>query len=112
VAEEKQIAIGPNHAPVAKVTGDLRRDVKPGETVVLNAAASDPDGDKLTVKWWQYSAADSVGAIINVANSDSLKNVSFVVPNEPGRQIQIILEVTDDGTPALVGYQRVICDIK
>ena len=32
-----------NHAPVARVKGDLRRDVKPGETVMLAATVSDPD---------------------------------------------------------------------
>jgi len=26
--------------------------------------------------------------------------------------VQIILEVTDNGTPPLTGYQRVICNIK
>ena len=49
---------------------------------------------------------------MTIANSDSLGKASFVVPNEPGKQIQIILEVTDNGTPSLVGYQRVICNIK
>ena len=45
-------------------------------------------------------------------NADSLDKASFVVPNEPGKQVQIILEVTDNGTPPLTGYQRVICNIK
>ena len=34
------------------------------------------------------------------------------MPNEPGKQIQIILEVTDNGTPPLIGYQRVIYNIQ
>jgi hypothetical protein len=101
-----------NHAPIAKVKGALKRKVKAGETVKLAATATDPDGDTLTCKWWQYAEADSAAANVTISNSDSLENASFVVPDEPGKQVHIILEVTDDGTPALVGYQRVICYIK
>lgn len=101
-----------NHAPVAKLRGTSVRDVKAGETVKLAATATDPDGNKLTYKWWQYADADSAKATVTIANSDSLDQASFVAPNEPGKQVQIILEVTDSGTPPLVGYQRVICNIK
>jgi hypothetical protein len=101
-----------NHAPVAKVQGALKHDVKAGETVKLAATANDPDGDKLTCKWWQYADADSVAATVTINNSDSLDKAGFVVPNEPGKQVHIILEVTDNGTPTLTYYQRVICNIK
>jgi hypothetical protein len=101
-----------NHPPVAKVKGALKRDVKAGETVKLEATATDPDGNKLTCKWWQYADADSANATVAIANADSLDKASFVVPNEPGKQVHVILEVTDNGTPPLVGYQRVICTIK
>ncbi len=101
-----------NHQPVAKVTGSLQRDVQPGETVKLDATATDPDGNKITYKWWQYADADSADATVTIANSDSLDQASFVVPNETGKQVHIILEVTDKGAPPLVGYQRIICSIK
>jgi hypothetical protein len=101
-----------NHAPVARVKGPLQRDVKAGETVKLAATATDPDGDKLTCKWWQYADADSVTATVPIANSNSLDRAGFVAPNEPGKQVHVILEVTDSGTPALTGYQRIICNIK
>jgi hypothetical protein len=101
-----------NHPPVAKVKGDLDRSVKAGETVRLSATATDPDGNELTCKWWQYSDADSAMETVTITNSDSLGQASFVAPNEPGKQVHIILEVTDDGTPPLVGYRRVICNIK
>ncbi len=103
---------GANHAPVAVVTGQLTRDVKPGETVKLAAIATDPDGDKLSFRWWQYSEADSARTNITITGSDSVNEASFVVPDEPGKQVHIILEVTDNGTPPLVGYQRVVCNIK
>ena len=100
-----------NHPPVAKVKGSLMRDVKPGDTVKLAATASDPDGNRLTYKWWEYADADSAKATVTIANSDSLEKASFVAPNEPGKQVHIILEVTDNGTPPLTRYQRVVCDI-
>jgi hypothetical protein len=49
---------------------------------------------------------------VTINNSDSLDQASFVVPNESGKQVHIILEVTDNGTPPLVGYQRIIFNIK
>jgi hypothetical protein len=101
-----------NHPPVARIEGDLHRDVKPGETVKLAAKATDPDGHKLTYKWWQYMDADPVNAAIDIINSDSPDQASFIVPDESGKQIYIILEVTDKGTPPLVGYQRIIFNIQ
>jgi hypothetical protein len=101
-----------NHAPVAQVRGSLKRDVKPGETVKLAATATDPDGNQLTYKWWEYVDADSAKATVTIANSDSPDNASFVAPNEPGKQVHIILEVTDNGTPPLTRYQRIICNIQ
>jgi hypothetical protein len=101
-----------NHPPVAKVKGSLKRDMKSGEIVKLEATATDPDGNKLNYKWWQYADADSAAATVTIANSDSSDKASFVVPNEPGKQIHLILEVTDNGMPPLVDYQRIICNIK
>lgn len=101
-----------NHPPVAKVKGALKREVKPGEIVKLEATATDPDNNKLTCRWWQYADADSATNAVTIARADSLNQASFVVPNEPAKQVHIILEVTDDGTPPLVGYRRVICNIQ
>ena len=101
-----------NHAPVARVKGPLVRDVQAGATVTLSATATDPDGDRLTCKWWQYSEADSAEAVVPITGSDSLDRASFVAPDEPGKEVHIILEITDNGEPPLVGYQRVICRIR
>jgi hypothetical protein len=49
---------------------------------------------------------------VTIANSDSFDGASFVVPNEPGKQVYVILQVTDDGAPPLVGYQRLIFNIR
>ncbi len=101
-----------NHAPVAQLKGASKRDVKPGATVKLEATANDPDGNNLTYKWWQYADADSARSTVTISQANSLDQASFIAPNEPGKQIHLILEVTDNGTPQLTGYQRIICDIK
>ena len=116
---------GANHAPVVSIDAGLSREVTPGEAVKLSAVATDPDGDKLTFRWWQYQEAGSARSRVSfqLANPETERRTdrklkayateaSFVVPDEPGKQVHIILEVTDGGTPPLVGYQRVICDIK
>jgi hypothetical protein len=101
-----------NHAPVVKLTGSTHRKVKPGAMVKLKAVASDPDGHELTYKWWQYTDADSAVENVTISNAASLDMASFLVPNEPGKQVQIILEVTDNGAPNLAGYQRLVFTIE
>jgi len=104
---------GANHPPVARFVGSLQRDVSPGQTVTLDASpCSDPDGNALTFNWWQYYETDSAATKVSIANSNSMTGASFVVPNEPGKLVHIILQVTDNGTPPLTGYQRIICNIQ
>jgi hypothetical protein len=101
-----------NHQPVAKVAGGTLRTVSVGETINLDASATtDPDGDDMAFNWWQYSDADSVEASVSIDNHTSSNGASFIVPDEPGRQVHIILEVTDDGNPPLKGYQRIVFNI-
>lgn len=49
---------------------------------------------------------------MTITSADSLDKASFITPNEPGKQVHIILEVTDSGTPVLIGYQRILYNIK
>ncbi|MGW0172111.1 nucleoside hydrolase-like domain-containing protein [Streptomyces sp. NPDC003343] len=100
-----------NHAPIAQAADALRRTVRPGATVTMNVSpSSDPDGDRLSYSFWQYGDADSASSNVSIVNSKKAK-ASFKVPNEPGKQIQVIAEVTDNGTPALTSYKRYIFTI-
>jgi hypothetical protein len=102
-----------NHPPKAKVAGPLDRAVKPGQKVTLSAeGSSDPDGDKLAFRWWRYDDVDTSKAKIDIAGTATQSGASFVVPDEPGKTIHVILEVTDDGDPPLTRYQRVIFTIQ
>ena len=52
------------------------------------------------------------GAPIKIENADQM-NASFTVPAKFGKAgtLHIILAVTDNGVPALTGYQRVIVTV-
>jgi Cellulose-binding Sde182, nucleoside hydrolase-like domain/Cellulose-binding protein Sde0182, C-terminal domain len=100
-----------NHPPVAKVVGSLNQRVRPGQVVKLVAEpVDDPDGDQATCRWWQYREAGTASAVA-VSNAASATEASFTVPPEPGGIIHILLEVTDNGSPPLRRWQRVIYTI-
>lgn len=101
-----------NHQPVAKIVGENVRTVSVGETVTLDASpTSDPDGNDLSYNWWQYYDADNASTKLIISRNASKNNALFFVPNEPGKQLQIICEVTDNGEPILKSYQRIIFNI-
>ena len=45
-----------NHEPVVKIQGPQHVMASPGETIRLNGKVSDPDNDKLSIKWWQLKS--------------------------------------------------------
>ncbi|KQO10290.1 hypothetical protein ASF06_08925 [Agreia sp. Leaf244] len=102
---------GANHAPVVAVE-QVDRDVRPGEQVQLSAVVTDPDGDAVTVRWWQYREAGSYHGAVVLSGADSAAVVVTVpVDAVAGQTIHVIVEAVDDGVPALKGYQRVILTV-
>ena len=101
-----------NHAPAVKLNHPLDLSVKPGQIVRLSGSASDPDGNKVRYKWWQYVEAGTYEGKIELNNAENA-NASFIVPKDApsGKTIHIILEVTDGGIPQLTRYQRVIARV-
>jgi hypothetical protein len=103
-----------NHPPVVKLNHAVDLKAIPGETVKLSAkGTSDPDGDSLNIRWWQYEEADSYGGSVEIQNSDKQIS-SFKVPADAkkGDNIHIVCEVTDNGAPQLTRYQRVVIEIE
>lgn len=102
-----------NHAPEPILEHPKDLSVKPGEKVQLSATAHDPDGDRLSYRWWQYAEADTYKGEVVISNAEKQK-AFFNVPEDAqkGDTIHIILEVTDAGTPALTRYQRVIAHVQ
>jgi len=101
-----------NHPPVATLTDAADLTVTPGTEVQLAGEATDPDGDAVQYRWWRYADADSFDGEIEIEDADSQK-ASFTVPEDaaPGASIHLVLQVTDEGTPPLTRYQRVIATV-
>jgi hypothetical protein len=107
-----------NHHPIASFMGDTNRtsvhlSVEAGEKVALDASASsDPDGDALSFDWEAYPEAGSyIGDIVIKENSQS--KIEYEVPRDAsGKQIHIILKVTDDNPEVqLTSYRRIVLDV-
>lgn len=101
-----------NHEPVVKIEAPLSIMASAGEKIRLSGAVSDPDGNKVTVKWWQFQVGTYL-KMVNISSPASLQT-EVEIPKDavPGQTIHIILEGTDNGTPALTRYQRVVIMVR
>lgn len=125
-----------NHHPVVHLNGTkdlspVRIDAEAGASVTLDANGTyDPDGGKLTYKWWHYREptatqwwVDAEVAELQIKKlDDEGKKVEVTLPppdkcavelmgRKPvaqGQLLHLILEVTDDGSPSLTSYRRVL----
>lgn len=106
-----------NRNPAVKLNGDaslaiLSRTVKAGEKVTLDASESnDPDGDKLSFKWWVLSAAGSYQQPINIQGADQARVTVHVPDDSGGLSFHLICEVIDDGAPCLTAYRRIVFQV-
>jgi len=105
-----------NHHPIGVVNGSKGKSVvsitaESGQTITLSAkGSSDPDGDKMTLRWFQYLEAGTCDRT-DLRGSDT-EQVSLIVPSQPGKKLHMILELKDSGKPNLFSYRRVVIEIK
>lgn len=101
-----------NHEPVVGVRGSTHLTARPGESVRLEASVADPDGDAVAVRWWRWKDVDSYPGEVRIASPTPL-SATFQVPADArsGQTIQLVLEGTDDGAPALTRYRRVVVTV-
>lgn len=103
-----------NHPPVVVLTNALNLKAHPGATVNLSAhGTSDPDGNALTYRWWQYREAGTFDGTVEIRDAGK-PDASITVPSDAGqgKTIHVVCEVTDNGTPPLTRYQRVVVQIE
>jgi hypothetical protein len=103
---------GANHAPVVAIEGPLDILASAGETIKLRGKVSDPDGNTVSIKWWQFQVGTYTKQI-TILNSDSLQT-RVIIPKDavPGQTIHVVMEAIDNGVPALTRYQRVVITIR
>lgn len=102
-----------NHPPEVVLAHPQDLTARPGDSVGLSATGSrDPDGDRLSYRWWQYRDAGTYPGAVEIR--DALRPAaSLTMPGDAaeGQTIHLIGEVTDDGTPRLTRYQRVVVTV-
>jgi hypothetical protein len=101
-----------NHEPGVAIEGPLEVMASAGETIRLNGRISDPDNDKVNIKWWQFKVG-SFQNEVTIADAQSAR-CRITIPKDAkgGQTIHLILQATDDGTPALTRYQRVVVRVR
>lgn len=106
-----------NHAPLAVLNGDrgvgaLRFTARPGGTISLNAAGSgDPDRHALAFRWWQYREPGTCSGEVAISGAAAAA-ASVAIPTDAANcTFHIILEVTDNGAPALTSYRRAVIQV-
>ncbi|WP_052505720.1 DUF1593 domain-containing protein [Novosphingobium sp. P6W] len=123
-----------NHAPRIAIegsagTGVVERTVRKGEVLHLDAGAStDPDGQKLTYRWFLYneagvkngerpadltlSQASDAKVAITARDTCTAGWLPDLAPPCPASgKAHVILAVTDGGSPAITRYRRVIVTV-
>lgn len=101
-----------NHEPVVKIEGAMHVLASPGETIRLNGKVTDPDNDKFSIKWWQFRVGTYANEV--TIENETAEQCRVTIPQDAkaGHTIHIILEATDEGTPKLTRYQRVIVSVR
>ncbi len=103
-----------NRNPEVVFEGDSSLNVltitpRPDSIVVLDASGTfDPDGDSLTFNWWIQPEAGTYSKNVTITNSNSSIATVQVPSDSDGKTFHIICEVTDNGTPNLTSYRRII----
>lgn len=123
-----------NHPPLPVVNGSageapLVVKARVGQAVALDASASrDPDGQRLTYRWFAYDEAGFDGKapnpVVRIAHPASARATLTLTARcgkswldlpqmtcPPQRQAQVILAVTDSGSPSLTRYRRILVEV-
>jgi hypothetical protein len=122
-----------NHAPAVTVNGiggvePLALTATVGQPLVLDAAGTrDPDGNGLRYRWFHYEEAGFAPGVrlsaLTVEGADGVRATvtptavcrpSWLPLGPPCRTgvAHVILAVTDDGTPSLTSYRRVVLTVR
>lgn len=84
-------------------------EVKEEESINLDASESyDLENDELSFKWWTVPEASTYKKDIAITNTTASKITIDLPTDLDKKSIHIICEVTDNGSPNLTSYRRII----
>lgn len=103
-----------NHPPVPNCQRDSS-----GKTLLAEAPVSkpfpltavgttDPDGNRLSYRWYTYPEAGTYKGQALITDTTSPEATLQIPADGVGQTIHVILEVTDNGQPALTRYRRIV----
>jgi hypothetical protein len=107
-----------NHRPIAVLNGDSTNHIleisgESGATVTLTSDHStDPDDNAFKTTWFVYPEAGTYRGDLQLSTPEG-KSTSFTVPTVPMPQtLHVILQLEDDGEPALYAYRRAVITMR
>jgi hypothetical protein len=102
-----------NHEPTVAIKGSPTVTARAGKKLKLSGDVSDPDGNDIAVTWWHFTGAGTYARDVTI-NSPKTRSTEVVIPADakPGETIHLILEATDNGTPSLTRYGRVVVTVE
>ena len=84
-----------------------------GKVIRLDSSKSyDPDGDALIYRWSYYKEASFFDGDVTLDNASGSICEIGIPADASGKTIHIVLELTDNGSPALTSYRRVVLHVK
>lgn len=101
-----------NHEPIVKIEGPLQVLASAGEKIRLNGSVADPDGNAVSVKWWQFHVGSYPKEVTILDPTSSQTQVLITGDAIAGQTIHLVLEATDNGKPSLTRYQRVVITVR
>lgn len=104
-----------NHAPKVTVNGNRRAAfrlvVSSGQKITLKAKTSDPDDNKVSLKFWQYKEVGTYKEDVLITQHGNTAEITVPTSAKSGDTIHIIVEAEDNGSPVLTRYQRVVLKV-
>lgn len=107
-----------NHHPKAVIDGNrtincIYVSAEIGEKLTFDASMStDIDGDNLQYKWFVYAEPSTYSGDVNLEDNRQPMCKILIPSDASGKTIHLILELTDDGVPALTSYRRIVITVK
>ena len=106
-----------NHNPVVVIGKEsgvtpITMKAKTGKSFSVDASKSyDPDGDSITYNWW-FQDNLTEGAVPTMENALSSKAIFTISKGLKGKTLHLVCEIHDDNETSLVGYKRIIIEVK